>query len=146
VIYQSTDTVTIGYARRVSVASRHDPSFIKETWEFSQKAINILKEYQTRFPDFFDALEEFSQADSLRASEVFHEKPEQKVKEIQAWLSELGIGNAPLVPCGSQYLCKDAIIAVEREADKFKSHYDDARLLTIRTLILKYILNFSNST
>eukprot|EP01102_Stenamoeba_stenopodia_P006731 TRINITY_DN1874_c0_g1_i1.p1 TRINITY_DN1874_c0_g1~~TRINITY_DN1874_c0_g1_i1.p1 ORF type:complete len:1506 (-),score=344.16 TRINITY_DN1874_c0_g1_i1:134-4651(-) len=129
-----------GYARRVSKAARYDPSYIKETWEFSEKAINVLKEYQTRFPEFFDALEEYSQADNLRATDVFPEKPEQRVKEIQSWLQGLEINQAPLVPCGSQYLSAEAIAAVEREAEKFRSLYDDARKSIVKDVTVSQLL------
>jgi 5'-3' exoribonuclease 1 len=100
----------------------------KETWEFSEKAVNVLGEYKARFPLFFEAIEDFSRCESISALELFPEgrevQAETQLRAIQQWLKTLDIPHLPLVPCGSLYLSPDAIVAVEEAADKWKTSYE----------------------
>ena len=88
--YEAKSLKVIGYTRKDKEGGRH--------WEFSQKALALIREYIQRFPEVFRALEEDSRGNNgdmmVRADSFFatgSQSPDAKVKEVKAWLKSKGV-------------------------------------------------------
>ncbi|KAF9074552.1 XRN 5'-3' exonuclease N-terminus-domain-containing protein [Rhodocollybia butyracea] len=86
-------------------------------WEFSDKAIKLLQEYQTAFPDIFDCLNVGGDA-MLRATDVFAgSNPDARVKEIKLWLKSKGVRDFEAVSLFCDQLSKKTVAQIEKLAD-----------------------------
>ncbi|KAF3912931.1 hypothetical protein AA313_de0209626 [Arthrobotrys entomopaga] len=89
-------------------------------WEFSQKAIDLLREYIERFPDFFRGIERRPTADMYTAEDFFPANvAKARIKEIQNWLKEIEAKSFEKVPLEAEQLDADAVGMIEHEADKY---------------------------
>ncbi|KAF3926712.1 hypothetical protein ABW21_db0204659 [Orbilia brochopaga] len=81
-------------------------------WEFSQKAIDLIREYMTKFPE--------PTADIYTAEDFYPEEVARaKIKEIQNWLKEVESKSFERVPLEAEQLDQEAVGVIEREADKY---------------------------
>lgn len=89
-------------------------------WEFSQKAIDLIREYMTKFPDFFRGIERRPTADNYTAEDFYPSNvAKAKIKEIQNWLKEIEAKSFEKVPLEAEQLDGEAVGIIEREADKY---------------------------
>ncbi|CAG7851990.1 5'-3' exoribonuclease 1; AltName: Full=Exonuclease 2; AltName: Full=Exonuclease II; Short=Exo II; AltName: Full=p140 [Serendipita indica DSM 11827] len=85
-------------------------------WEFSAKAVELLRDYKAAFPQLFSKLDNRGDA-MLKASEVFIGKdPDAQVKAAKAWLAERGIKDLEPVPLSTETLEKETISQIEAAA------------------------------
>ena len=85
-------------------------------WEFSQKAIQLIRDYNQDFPEIALALERTR--DPQRATDFFApELVDQRLKELKAWLVKKDVRNFEKVPLYSEQLDKQAVGVVEQLAD-----------------------------
>ncbi|CAK5283845.1 unnamed protein product [Mycena citricolor] len=88
-------------------------------WEFSDKAVALLKEYLTTFPDLFLSLDLPGDA-IAKASEIFRKgDADQRVKEAKAWLKGKGVRDLEPVSLYCDQLGKDSVTEIEKLADSF---------------------------
>ncbi|KAJ7767544.1 exonuclease II [Mycena olivaceomarginata] len=60
-------------------------------WEFSEKAIDLIREYKASFPDIFQSLDGSGDA-MAKASDILRvTDPDARVKEAKAWLKSKGV-------------------------------------------------------
>lgn len=60
-------------------------------WEFSEKAVELLREYKAMFPEVFTVLDQAGD-DMPRASDMFEEEvADKKIKEVKNWLNSKGV-------------------------------------------------------
>ncbi|XP_006459675.1 hypothetical protein AGABI2DRAFT_184268 [Agaricus bisporus var. bisporus H97] len=87
-------------------------------WEYSEKAMELLREYKAAFPEIFRCLDADSDAMAL-ASDVFSEssKPDERVREIKAWLKQKGVTNLEPVSLFCDQLSKETVVELEQLAD-----------------------------
>lgn len=95
--------------------TRHS-SYQQNQWQYSQKAIDLVNAYWTRFPKLFELLNSRShQNDMLFESELNEgraETDESLLREIIKWLKEQPHQNAARRNCGTEALDRDSIAAI----------------------------------
>jgi len=110
------------------------------TWLYSSACINVLRDYQEKFPEVFDYLSISGNANS----DLFHEldvfggcdRANEKVKELQAWIAELPIASAPRQPFGTQSLDEAVIKAAEEAADVARTSAKKEVIIQVRPHLL----------
>ncbi|KIK52419.1 hypothetical protein GYMLUDRAFT_180127 [Collybiopsis luxurians FD-317 M1] len=106
--FEAKSLKVVGYSRK---DGRH--------WEFSEKAIQLIKDYMAAFPDIFRCLDSSDNA-MLRAADVLPDaNPDARVKEIRSWLKNKGVRDFEAVSLFCDQLSKDTIAEIEKLADNF---------------------------
>ncbi|KZP24164.1 hypothetical protein FIBSPDRAFT_951467 [Athelia psychrophila] len=83
-------------------------------WEFSQKTVDLLKDYKAKFPQIFRHLE---WDDMVRASDLFDDDADAKVQEVKVWLKDQGVQDFEHVSIFVDQLNKDTVGEIEKLAD-----------------------------
>ncbi|KAF9470744.1 hypothetical protein BDN70DRAFT_845719 [Pholiota conissans] len=89
-------------------------------WDYSQKTIDLVKEYKTKFPEVFHVLD-YKSNGMIPASEIFtgpDMDADTKVREIRKWLQTKGVLDFEPVPLICDKLTKETIAEIESLADK----------------------------
>lgn len=114
----------------------------EQGWEYSEKAIALIKEYRERFPEIINALD-WKKGDITQASEFFPEDTAAKVEEIKEWIKEKGVRDFEKVSLYSDQMEKEEVQQIERLQDKLYAskkpeHFKQALLKNIpRRALLK---------
>ncbi|KZV90588.1 hypothetical protein EXIGLDRAFT_616721 [Exidia glandulosa HHB12029] len=88
------------------------------TWEFSDKALTLIRSYKTMFPEVFQRLDNRGD-DFPRAADVFQgTDPDMRLREAKAWLAKQGIKDFEPVPLSSDQLSKETVVEIEKLADE----------------------------
>ncbi|KAJ4480064.1 exonuclease II [Lentinula aciculospora] len=91
-------------------------------WEFSEKSIKLIKEYQEAFPDVFRCVD-INVDGMLRAADVLPgANPDARVREIRSWLKSKGVPDLEAVSLFCDQLSKDTIAQIEKLADSFNGN------------------------
>ncbi|KAI6154652.1 exonuclease II [Pisolithus tinctorius] len=93
-------------------------------WEFSEKAIDLIREYKTKFPEVFEVLDDDTD-DMARASDIFSENADAGVRQVKTWLKSKGVRDFEPVSLYSDQLTKETVKEIETFADsvnKKRSH------------------------
>ncbi|KAJ3715996.1 exonuclease II [Lentinula raphanica] len=91
-------------------------------WEFSEKAIRLIKDYQEAFPDVFRCLD-INVDGMLRAVDILPgPNPDARTKEIRAWLKAKGVPDFEPVSLFSDQLSTETISQIEQLADKLNEN------------------------
>ena len=112
-------------------------------WEYSQKAIDLLKEYITAFPEIAATLDRQNGKDVTRASEFFPEQTEKRVDELKKWIKAKGVRDFEKVSLYSDQMESEEVQKMEAFQDhiysqKTMDHLKQAVLKGIpRRLLLK---------
>ncbi|EIN10031.1 hypothetical protein PUNSTDRAFT_66463 [Punctularia strigosozonata HHB-11173 SS5] len=107
-------------------------------WEFTEQAIDLIKEYKAAFPEVFRQLDHGGN-DMARATDVFpgsNAEADAKVKEVKAWLSKRGVRDFEPVSLFCDQLDKAAVAEIQKLADSFTENRTPA---TIKKAIVKGI-------
>lgn len=83
-------------------------------WEFSDKAVNLVIDYMSKFPDFFAGVQQHVQQRDVTASNLWpndESAATARVKEIGQYLKSLGTNNFPKVPLDAEQL--DSTVVME---------------------------------
>ncbi|KAF7945275.1 hypothetical protein EAE96_010053 [Botrytis aclada] len=91
----------LGYSRRAD-----------NGWEFSNKAIELISTYMTKFPHFFAGIQRKPQGNDYDESDF----PGASIKEIVAWLKTIESKNFEKVPLDAEQLDSDTVMAIEQAA------------------------------
>ncbi|KAF7936858.1 hypothetical protein BELL_0391g00040 [Botrytis elliptica] len=91
----------LGYSRRAD-----------NGWEFSNKAIELISTYMTKFPQFFAGIQRKPQGNDYEESDF----PGASIKEIVAWLKTIESKNFEKVPLDAEQLDSDTVMAIEQAA------------------------------
>ena len=106
--FEAKKQKVLGYSRR-------PPS----GWEFSEKAIELVRRYMVRFPLFIAGIQRNPQGSTYNATDFFPEsEAKAKVKEIQTWLKEMESKSFEAVPLDAEQLDSDAVHAIEEAANR----------------------------
>ncbi|KAI0367978.1 hypothetical protein BV20DRAFT_949035 [Pilatotrama ljubarskyi] len=89
-------------------------------WEFSEKAIQLIREYQAKYPEVFAVLDRGGDA-MIKASDVFTDapNPDAKAKEVKTWLNSKGVRDFEPVSLFCDQLGKATVKEIESLADSF---------------------------
>jgi 5'-3' exoribonuclease 1 len=105
--FESKKLKVLGYSRRSD-----------KGWEFSDKAIELLSTYMSKFPEFIAGIQRKPQGNEYDESDFYPpEIASQKIKEIGAWLKSVESKNFEKVPLDAEQLDSDAVMAIEKAAD-----------------------------
>ncbi|KAF5348594.1 hypothetical protein D9756_009692 [Leucocoprinus leucothites] len=86
-------------------------------WEYSDKAVELLRVYKATFPEIFGSLEFIGDGIPL-ASDLFKNcDPEKRLGEVRAWLEARGVRELEQAPLSYEQLSKDAILGLEQRLD-----------------------------
>lgn len=91
----------LGYSRRAD-----------NGWEFSNKAIELISTYMTKFPQFFAGIQRKPQGSDHDESDF----PGVSIKEVVAWLKTIESKNFEKVPLDAEQLDSDTVMAIEKAA------------------------------
>ncbi|KAH9003127.1 exonuclease II [Lactarius hatsudake] len=89
-------------------------------WEFSNLAIDLIRDYKERYPEVFRILDSGGD-DMAKASTIFpsEDDPGAKAKEIRTWLANKGVRDFEPVPLLCDQLDKSVVKKIEELADGF---------------------------
>lgn len=97
----------VDYTRHVSYQNQ---------WLYSQKAIDLVNAYWTRFPRLFELLNSRSHQNEMifesELNEGRAEMEESLLREITKWLKEQSHQQAPRRNCGTEALDRESIAAI----------------------------------
>ncbi|KAH9063988.1 exonuclease II [Lactarius vividus] len=90
------------------------------TWEFSNLAIDLIRDYKERYPEVFRILDSGGD-DMAKASTIFpsEDDPGAKAKEIRSWLANKGVRDFEPVSLLCDQLDKRVVKKIEELADGF---------------------------
>ncbi|EER27657.1 hypothetical protein D8B26_006248 [Coccidioides posadasii str. Silveira] len=107
--FEAKKLKVLGYSRRG-----------QNGWEFSEKAIGLLREYMIKFPEFIAGIQRKPQGDLFEPTDFYPpEVAATKIKEIQSWLKSIEAKNFERVPLEAEQLDSDVVGAIEEAADKW---------------------------
>ncbi|CAL1717076.1 unnamed protein product [Somion occarium] len=88
-------------------------------WEFSDKAVELLREYKEKYPEVMQSLNQRGDA-MARATDIFPDgDADAKIKEVKHWLTSKGIRSLEPVSLFCDQLKKETVKEIEELADKF---------------------------
>ncbi|KAK4501991.1 hypothetical protein PRZ48_007802, partial [Zasmidium cellare] len=88
-------------------------------WEYSPKAIDLIKQYMINFPEFIARIAANPTGDGWQDT-AFYPDPQEakaKMKEIGQWLKSVETKSFDRVPLEAEQLDGDTVMAIERAAD-----------------------------
>ncbi|KAH7926368.1 hypothetical protein BV22DRAFT_1009198 [Leucogyrophana mollusca] len=107
-----------GKSQKVVGYSRKDG----RNWEYSDKAVDLIREYKSKFPEVFAVLDRGGD-EMARASDVFHGgNADAQVKEVKSWLKSKGVRDFEPVSLFSDQLSKDTVAEIEKLADSLNAN------------------------
>ncbi|KAF8340315.1 uncharacterized protein EI90DRAFT_2905979 [Cantharellus anzutake] len=91
-------------------------------WEFSYRAIQLIRQYLAAFPDLHKILDNSKEA-ILRSSEALPEEsnPDFVIEQMAAWLKSKGVQDFEQVPLDVESVSKSIIDKFERLADSLNA-------------------------
>ncbi|KAJ7868462.1 exonuclease II [Mycena leptocephala] len=105
-------------------------------WEFSEKAIDLIREYKAKFPEIFQSLDGSGDA-MAKASDILRvPDPDARVREAKAWLKSKGVRDFEPVSLFCDQLTKETVTDIEKLADSFTANKSSS---AIKKAIVKSI-------
>ncbi|KAH8101020.1 exonuclease II [Cristinia sonorae] len=88
-------------------------------WEFSDKAVDLIRDYAQKYPEVMAVLKNGGDA-MAQSTDVFRnaENPDAKVKEVKTWLGTKGVRGFEPVSLFCDQLKKETVKEIEELADK----------------------------
>ncbi|QDS69169.1 hypothetical protein FKW77_010549 [Venturia effusa] len=87
-------------------------------WEYSPKAVDLLVQYMTKFPEFIAGISMNPKGNIYEDTMFYDEKiAKTKVKEIGAWLKSVESKGFEKVPLDAEQLDSDAVGAIQQLAE-----------------------------
>ena len=107
--FESKKQKVLGYSRKGQTG-----------WEYSQRAVDLLVAYMTRFPEFVAQIGANPTGDGWEDTTFYPDPQEarEKMKEIGAWLRTVETEDLERVPLEAEQLGGDVVQAIERAADQ----------------------------
>ncbi|KAI8053522.1 XRN 5'-3' exonuclease N-terminus-domain-containing protein [Syncephalis plumigaleata] len=104
-------------------------------WDFSEKTIQVIQEYKSRFPEFIAKLERDVNDDIYKSRKIFPPETAAKcIEEIKAWLKTLDCRNQERVPIDAEILGKETVELIEQATDKILAASTGYRSITIQNI------------
>eukprot|EP00934_Nitzschia_sp_Nitz4_P004528 Nitzschia sp. Nitz4//scaffold127_size64804//2701//7868//NITZ4_006172-RA/size64804-processed-gene-0.12-mRNA-1//1//CDS//3329534738//4518//frame0 len=93
-------------------------------WEYTPRAINLIKEYKRQFPKLFKTIMQNPNEKKYDASQIFGKDAAEELATIRAWLNNVESAKLARSPVSTDSMSRDAVTAVEKAA-------------TLRNLVVK---------
>ncbi|GAM21948.1 hypothetical protein SAMD00019534_051230 [Acytostelium subglobosum LB1] len=115
--YTGRQQQLMGYCRGTTMNDKNGNSF--KRWEYSSKAIELIKSYLEKFPIIHDILDLHSTDSSKKNvdySSLIPDKAERAafIAEIEEFMRETKIRQQRLVPCDTQSLKQETVTRIEK--------------------------------
>ncbi|KAF8055536.1 exonuclease II, partial [Lyophyllum atratum] len=91
-------------------------------WEFSEKAVELIREYKAKFPEIFRCLDMSGDAMAEAADVLPGADSDGRVREIKGWLKSKGVRDFEPVSLFCDQLTKDTVAEIEKLADSFTAN------------------------
>jgi hypothetical protein len=105
--FESKKLKVLGYSRRS-----------EKGWEFSEKAIELLSTYMTKFPEFIAGIQRKPTAKEYEEGDFYpKDSAATKFREIVAWLKSIEAKHFEKVPLDAEQLDSDVVMAIEQAAN-----------------------------
>ncbi|EIW84429.1 hypothetical protein CONPUDRAFT_50671 [Coniophora puteana RWD-64-598 SS2] len=85
-------------------------------WEFSDRAVDLIREYKAKFPEVFRCLDQNGDA-MTRVEDIWPENSHAQLKEVKVWLKEKGVKDFEPVSLFSDQLDKATVGQLEELAN-----------------------------
>ena len=106
--FEAKKLKVLGYSRRN-----------QNGWEFSQKAIDLIRQYMTKFPQFIAGIQRQPSGNIFNATDFYPQaEAKARMKEIQAWLKEIESKSFQKVPLDAEQLDSETVRRMEQAADE----------------------------
>lgn len=106
--FDSKGRKVLGYSRKSS----------EQGWEYSTKAVELIRRYKDTFPEFFAGIERKSRSDMYEENDFYpKDVAAAKMGEIRNWLKAEGVRDLESVPLDNESLTKDYIMKIESVVD-----------------------------
>ncbi|KAG8953065.1 hypothetical protein FRC04_003012 [Tulasnella sp. 424] len=100
--FEGKSQKVLGYSRKVG-----------RQWEYSDQAIELIRDYKIAFPDLFGKLDDRGD-DMLYASSIFHGNADARLKEVEKWLKDKGVRDFEPVSLSVSQMSKSTIAEIEK--------------------------------
>lgn len=92
-------------------------------WEYSPRAVELLKQYMINFPEFIARIAANPSGDGWQDTHFYPDPQEAKLKmkEIGQWLKNVQTKGFEKVPLEAEQLDGDTVLAIEQAADAFNA-------------------------
>ncbi|CAM9192531.1 unnamed protein product, partial [Ectocarpus fasciculatus] len=94
------------------------PKKKKTYWEYSSRAVDLIKEYKKRFGFLFNTLEKTAHQRKHSITGLLGPKGETLLDEIVTWMKAQPFFSLPRTPLATISLCTDAIAALENASSE----------------------------
>lgn len=116
--------VNVGLNLKFNKSGEEVPGYskrAKETWFYSNKCYNVLRDYLTKFADFVEKVLPFMDRDRIGVEDIYPGgEGKEEVREVAKWIKEQECAQLPRVKSGSEALDEGVIKAIEDTVDKLK--------------------------
>ncbi|TPX58418.1 hypothetical protein PhCBS80983_g03133 [Powellomyces hirtus] len=130
--FESKKKKVLGYSRKTASG-----------WEFSQKAIDMIMEYKSKFPAFFDGIEKKAKADFYEDTDFYPpQHAAASMNEVKEWLKTCGAKDFERVSLETKALTKDVVKRIESRVDAFYESIGPAKVkgVTVKNVPRQAIL------
>ncbi|CCF54627.1 putative KEM1 - multifunctional nuclease [Ustilago hordei] len=101
--FEAKGEKVLGYSRKSAAG-----------WEFSEKTLELVKEYVKTFPEIASMLSHKSGVDITRASQIWDESQvDAKMAQLKDWIKAKGVRDLETVPLYAEQLSRDTIQNIE---------------------------------
>ncbi|KAG9109509.1 hypothetical protein FRC07_008294, partial [Ceratobasidium sp. 392] len=119
--FEAKSMKVLGYSRKSD-----------QGWEFSEKAVKLIREYKAAFPSIFAVLDS-RRDDITRASDLFpNDDPEAKVKQAKDWLASKGVRDFEPVSLFSDQLEKQNVANIENYMEQLKENKGEHKRVMVQ--------------
>ncbi|KAL1426536.1 hypothetical protein MTO96_018272 [Rhipicephalus appendiculatus] len=122
---ESASLVNVGLHLKFNKTSEEIPGFSKrtnDTWLYSTKCLQVLKDYLAKYLDFVQKILPFLGQDKIAVEDLYPKGVgKEEVKEVAKWIKEQECTKVPRVKSGAQLLDEGVVQAIEETVNRAKS-------------------------
>ncbi|XP_022244143.1 5'-3' exoribonuclease 1-like, partial [Limulus polyphemus] len=122
----SANKTNVGLNLKFNKKNEEIPGYsrkIDNIWFYSEKAVEVMKEYIEKFPILFERIVSYIQQDVIHVDDLFpEENGRDLIHQISAWLKSLPCSKVERQKCGAEVLDEPVVKAIEELVDKFQDY------------------------
>ncbi|XP_049270658.1 5'-3' exoribonuclease 1 isoform X2 [Rhipicephalus sanguineus] len=122
---ESASLVNVGLHLKFNKTSEEIPGYSKrtnDTWLYSTKCLQVLKEYLAKYLDFVQRILPFLGQDKISVEDLYPKGVgKEEVKEVAKWIKEQECTKVPRVKSGALLLDEGVVQAIEETINRAKS-------------------------
>lgn len=122
---ESASLVNVGLHLKFNKTSEEIPGYSKrtnDTWLYSTKCLQVLKEYLAKYLDFVQRILPFLGQDKISVEDLYpNGVGKEEVKEVAKWIKEQECTKVPRIKSGALLLDEGVVQAIEETINRAKS-------------------------